>query len=233
VGPVAIADGTYSGSTAEDSFFGVLDPEGIVAIRLSNSILGPNLFGIEVDHVQFGEAGSLLHELPFVLDWEGDPLLEPVPPRPRLRSSLSSRAGALHGAVGRDPDVPPQPRRRRLRALRGDARGRARARAAGPRRSGASFASLFPGWTPADVLADPESFFEDSLVRGLVAILPGSEDVTPFTMLGFAGPEGESVGLGGGTISRIPEGGTWGLFALGLVGFLTIRRRRIRSALEA
>jgi hypothetical protein len=70
-------------------------------------------------------------------------------------------------------------------------------------------------------------------VRGLVAILPGSEDVTPFTMLGFAGPEGESVGLGGGTISRIPEGGTWGLFALGLVGFLTIRRRRIRSALEA
>jgi hypothetical protein len=149
VGPVAIADGTYSGSTAEDSFFGVLDPEGIVAIRLSNSILGPNLFGIEVDHVQFGEAGSLLHELPFVLDWEGDPLLEPVllglgsvhpyplGPGPftelsvEIPTSLRNLAVDGFGLYGETPE------------------GGLALALPGLVDPGASFASLFPGWTPA------------------------------------------------------------------------------------
>jgi hypothetical protein len=39
------------GETAEDRFFGVKDPRGIIAIKLSNSA-----GGIEVDHVQFGVA---------------------------------------------------------------------------------------------------------------------------------------------------------------------------------
>ena len=51
VGPVAIADGDITGATAEDRFFGAQDPNGILAIKLSNTS-----GGIEVDHVQFGSA---------------------------------------------------------------------------------------------------------------------------------------------------------------------------------
>ncbi|MEN8008186.1 MAG: FlgD immunoglobulin-like domain containing protein [Candidatus Krumholzibacteriota bacterium] len=51
LGPVDIADNEYSGATAEDRFFGVKDPGGILAIKLNN-LSG----GIEVDHVQFGSA---------------------------------------------------------------------------------------------------------------------------------------------------------------------------------
>jgi hypothetical protein len=51
IGPVAIADGSSSGTTADDHFFGVLDLAGIVAIKLSNSS-----GGIEIDHIQFGAA---------------------------------------------------------------------------------------------------------------------------------------------------------------------------------
>jgi hypothetical protein len=50
IGPVTINDGLFTGETGEDHFFGVQDPGGIVAIKLSNST-----GGIEVDHIQYGE----------------------------------------------------------------------------------------------------------------------------------------------------------------------------------
>ena len=49
IGPVAIADGSFVGETAEDRFFGVTNPGGISAIRISNTS-----GGIEVDHLQYG-----------------------------------------------------------------------------------------------------------------------------------------------------------------------------------
>jgi len=49
VGPVDIADGSNSGTTAEDRFFGVIFAGGISAIRISNTA-----GGIEVDHLQYG-----------------------------------------------------------------------------------------------------------------------------------------------------------------------------------
>ena len=49
IGPVAIADGSNSGETAEDRFFGVIFAGGISAIKISNSA-----GGIEVDHLQYG-----------------------------------------------------------------------------------------------------------------------------------------------------------------------------------
>ncbi len=49
IGPVAIADGSISGETAEDRFFGVTNPGGISSIRISNTA-----GGIEVDHLQYG-----------------------------------------------------------------------------------------------------------------------------------------------------------------------------------
>ncbi len=48
IGPVAISDGSLMGTTAEDHFFGVADPGGIMAIRLTNT----SPF-IELDHVQY------------------------------------------------------------------------------------------------------------------------------------------------------------------------------------
>jgi len=53
IGPVAIADGSISGTTAEDRFFGVTDPGGISSIRISNTA-----GGIEVDHLQYGIFGA-------------------------------------------------------------------------------------------------------------------------------------------------------------------------------
>ena len=53
IGPVAIADGSNSGTTAEDRFFGVINAGGISAIRISNSS-----GGIEVDHLQYGIFGA-------------------------------------------------------------------------------------------------------------------------------------------------------------------------------
>jgi hypothetical protein len=53
IGPVAIADGSISGTTAEDNFFGVTNPGGISAIRISNTA-----GGIEVDHLQYGIFGA-------------------------------------------------------------------------------------------------------------------------------------------------------------------------------
>lgn len=49
VGPVAIADASNSGETAEDRFFGVIFAGGISAIRVSNTA-----GGIELDHLQYG-----------------------------------------------------------------------------------------------------------------------------------------------------------------------------------
>lgn len=49
IGPVAIADASNAGGTAEDRFFGVTFPGGISAIKISNTS-----GGIEVDHLQFG-----------------------------------------------------------------------------------------------------------------------------------------------------------------------------------
>jgi hypothetical protein len=53
IGPVAIADGTFSGTTAEDRFFGVINAGGISSIRISNT-----QGGIEVDHLQYGVFGA-------------------------------------------------------------------------------------------------------------------------------------------------------------------------------
>ena len=52
IGPSAIADGSISGTTAEDRFFGVTSAGGIESIRISNTS-----GGIEVDHLQYGVYG--------------------------------------------------------------------------------------------------------------------------------------------------------------------------------
>ena len=49
IGPVTLDDGSISGTTGEDRFFGVTHPGGISAIRISNTS-----GGIEVDHLQYG-----------------------------------------------------------------------------------------------------------------------------------------------------------------------------------
>ncbi len=48
-----VATSGYTGQTDEDSFFGVQDMDGITSIRLSNSS-----GGIELDHVQYGDAAT-------------------------------------------------------------------------------------------------------------------------------------------------------------------------------
>ena len=51
IGPVTIATpGSYGGQADSDRFFGIADPLGITAVKLSNTRAG-----IEVDHVQYGE----------------------------------------------------------------------------------------------------------------------------------------------------------------------------------
>jgi hypothetical protein len=55
VGPVDIADDSQDGTTAEDHFFGVHYAEGITSIKLT-CISG----NIEVDHVQYGSAGTVV-----------------------------------------------------------------------------------------------------------------------------------------------------------------------------
>jgi hypothetical protein len=49
IGPLALADASFNGETAEDRFLGVSDPGGISAIQISNT--GG---GMEVDHLQYG-----------------------------------------------------------------------------------------------------------------------------------------------------------------------------------
>ena len=48
-GPLALADGSFQGTTGEDTFFGVHDPDGITHLVLTN--VGG--LGIEIDHIQF------------------------------------------------------------------------------------------------------------------------------------------------------------------------------------
>lgn len=50
IGPVNIADGVYTGTTAEDRFFGMSDPDGIWKITIRSGAGA----GIEVDHLQYG-----------------------------------------------------------------------------------------------------------------------------------------------------------------------------------
>jgi hypothetical protein len=53
LGPFNISDAVTSGQTAEDRFFGVIDFNGVLAVRVTNSgVFG----GLEVDHVQYGIA---------------------------------------------------------------------------------------------------------------------------------------------------------------------------------
>jgi hypothetical protein len=49
-----IADGNFLGGTSEDRFFGVQSVGGVLAVKLSNAS-----GGIELDHVQYGDAGSI------------------------------------------------------------------------------------------------------------------------------------------------------------------------------
>lgn len=52
IGPVNHFDGSFSGGTAEDRFFGIAAPSGIASIRIRTT--GGN--GMEVDHVQYSLA---------------------------------------------------------------------------------------------------------------------------------------------------------------------------------
>ena len=53
------ADGSNSGQTAEDRFYGVVRADGVSAIRISN--VGG---GIEVDHLQYGRVGQGAQVIP-------------------------------------------------------------------------------------------------------------------------------------------------------------------------
>ena len=54
LGPFSHADGTFLGTTADDRFYGVIEPGGISAIKLTNTS-----GGIEVDHLQYGLLGEI------------------------------------------------------------------------------------------------------------------------------------------------------------------------------
>lgn len=60
-----IPDGNFLGGTAEDTFFGVTDPGGIVEIVLSSSVL----LGLESDHVQYGVAAAPAAPIPTASEW--------------------------------------------------------------------------------------------------------------------------------------------------------------------
>jgi len=51
-----IGDSNFGGGTSEDRFFGVIDPLGISAIHIFNSVMSGGGSGIEVDHLQYGGA---------------------------------------------------------------------------------------------------------------------------------------------------------------------------------
>ncbi|MBM2835245.1 MAG: hypothetical protein HW406_2406, partial [Candidatus Brocadiaceae bacterium] len=96
IGPVAIADGSYSGETAEDRFFGVIHEDGISAIKISNT--GG---GIEVDHLQYGQTATPSPTPTPVVS--SSPIPSPIPsPLP----TPSGGAGAVLGVVN-DPDENP------------------------------------------------------------------------------------------------------------------------------
>ncbi|KFM18813.1 Outer membrane porin F protein [Marine Group I thaumarchaeote SCGC AAA799-P11] len=60
-------DGTFFGTTAEDRFFGVKDPSGIIAIKITGHELGIT----EVDHVQYGNP-----VIPPATDSDGDGVID-------------------------------------------------------------------------------------------------------------------------------------------------------------
>jgi hypothetical protein len=62
-GPFTLGDSVFTGTTAEDRFFGVQDSNGILAINIT-ALTDPNTSGLEVDHVQFGNAVPLPATLP-------------------------------------------------------------------------------------------------------------------------------------------------------------------------
>lgn len=53
IGPFALADDSFFGTTGEDHFFGIIDAAGIGSIRITNTA-----GGIEVDHLQFITGGG-------------------------------------------------------------------------------------------------------------------------------------------------------------------------------
>lgn len=59
IGPIAIAQPGFTGSTSEDSFFGVIDAGGIGSIRVSHTNTS---FAVEVDHLQYGFDATLVSE---------------------------------------------------------------------------------------------------------------------------------------------------------------------------
>jgi probable HAF family extracellular repeat protein len=60
IGPVPFGDGNPNGGTAEDRFFGWVDPDGILAIRIPSGVF-------EVDHLQYGLAAIVPEPGSFVL----------------------------------------------------------------------------------------------------------------------------------------------------------------------
>ena len=54
-----LEDGSNSGTTADDNFFGVINPGGVSTIQLTNQS-----GGIEIDHLHYGVAGT---ELPVTI----------------------------------------------------------------------------------------------------------------------------------------------------------------------
>lgn len=67
----AFGDASNMGTTAEDRFFGVKDPAGIIAIKITGTKVGEN----EVDHVQYG--GPIV---PVPVDTDGDGVPDSVDP---------------------------------------------------------------------------------------------------------------------------------------------------------
>jgi hypothetical protein len=70
IGPVAIADGSVFGTTADDNFFGCSDAGGISKIAISNTS-----GGIEVDDLQYGRVGAASVPEPSTLLLVGSGLL--------------------------------------------------------------------------------------------------------------------------------------------------------------
>ena len=83
IGPVSIADGAITGETAEDRFFGITNPAGISAIKISITS-----GGIEVDHLQYGIFGAAPPPVPTAL------------PIPTVSQTALAILALLAGAVG-------------------------------------------------------------------------------------------------------------------------------------
>lgn len=87
VGPVAIADGSFEGTTGEDHFFGFSHDGGISSIKISNT-----LGGIEVDHLQYGLATTCTDADEDGFGFPGDPMC---------------RNGAAEDCNDQDPRISP------------------------------------------------------------------------------------------------------------------------------